>query len=78
MNLRLCRRHGWHRRSEDNYRTNNCGPIPEALTFERCGKREEKIVKKQCGRLCRLYFCHYMCYIIWKLPVSSSVYSLSL
>lgn len=60
-----------HRGSEDSYRPSSYGPEPEALTFEGCGKREEKIVKIECGRLYRLYFCLYMYHIIWKLLASS-------
>lgn len=35
----------WHRRSKDNYRLTNYGPMSEDLTSERCGKREGKSLK---------------------------------
>lgn len=71
MTFRSGKNHRWHRRSKDNYRPSSYGSVPEALTFEGCGKREEKIVKVECGRLCRLYFSLYMYHIIWKLLASS-------
>lgn len=63
MKFRSCGYHAWHGEAKI---TVDPVPMPEALTFERCGKRKEKIVEAQCGGLGRLYFCHYIYHFIWK------------
>jgi len=38
--------------AQDPKITVGLAPMSEVCTFERCGKREGKIVEIQCGRLC--------------------------
>lgn len=51
--------------------------LAESLTFERCGKRQEKPLKNNVVD-CRLYFCSLHALYFCKLLISSSVSSLSL